>query len=231
MLDYAARLSAESGVRVTLTHVLGRAVALGLREVPSFHARVLFGRVVPHQRVDVGFAVDVGAGTDLAPAVVRGADLHSTVELARALERLVGTVRAGADRDFTRSNTLVRLMPWWSLPGLLAVAGLWNGGLSRRAFGQPGSPLGHAFVSNIGSLGIDEAYLAPVPFARVPLYLALGAVRERPVAVDGQVVVRPTVLLTATADHRVVDGAHAAALIRWLSRVLADPSVLDPEPA
>jgi pyruvate dehydrogenase E2 component (dihydrolipoamide acetyltransferase) len=70
-------------------------------------------------------------------------------------------------------------------------------------------------------------YLAPLPFARVPLYLAVGAVRDRPFVVDGALTVRPTVLLTATADHRVVDGAHAGALAAWLRTVLADPQVLD----
>ena len=226
-LAYAARLTEESGVRVTLTHVVGRAAALGLREVPAFHGRVLLGRVVPHERVHVGFAVDVGAGSDLAPAVVLDADLKSAVEIARDLQRLAGRVRAGGDRDFSRSNRLVRIAPWWAMRPVLAAASLWNGGLSRRALGQPGSPLGHAFVSNIGGLGIEEAFLAPLPFARVPLYLAIGAVRDRPVAVGGEIAVRPTFLLTATADHRVVDGAHAAALVAWFRRVLADPGLLD----
>lgn len=227
LLAYAQRLTAAGSVPVRLTHVIGRAVALGLREVPAFNARVLLGRVVRHERVDVGFAVDIRGGDDLAPAVVRDADLLPTVKIAELLAELARKVRAGEDRDFAFSNRLVRLAPWWSVPPVLAGAGLWNGGLGRPAFGQPGSPLGHAFISNIGSLGLDEAYLAPLPFARVPLYLAIGAVRDRPVAVDGAVVVRPTVLLTATADHRVVDGAHAAALVAWFRRVLADPALLD----
>lgn len=212
---------------VRLTHVIGRAVALGLREVPAFNARVVFGRVVPHRRVDVGFAVDIRSGFDLAPAVVRDADLLPTVRIAERLAELARTVRAGEDRGFSFSNRLVRVAPWWTMRPMLAGAGLWAGGLGRPALGQPGSPLGHAFISNIGGLGLDEAYLAPVPLARVPLYLAIGAVRDRPVALDGSVVVRPTVLLTATADHRLVDGAHAGALVAWFRTVLADPGLLD----
>jgi pyruvate dehydrogenase E2 component (dihydrolipoamide acetyltransferase) len=230
LLAYADRLTAASGVPVRLVHVLGRAVALGLREVPAFNARVLLGRVVPHERVDVGFAVDIRTGDDLAPVVVRDADLLPTVRIAELLDGAARTVRAGEDRAFATSARLVRIAPWWSVRPVLAVASLWNGGLGRAAFGQPGSPLGHAFLSNIGSLGLDEAYLAPVPFARVPLYLAIGAVRERPFVVDGALTVRPTVLLTATADHRVVDGAHAAALVAWFRTVLAAPELLDRDP-
>ena len=227
LLAYGQRLSADSGVPVRPVHVLGRAVALGLREEPAFNARVLLGRVVPHERVDVGFAVDIRNGDDLAPVVVRDADRLSTVRIAERLDAAARTVRAGTDRAFATSNRLVRIAPWWSVRPVLAAASLWTGGLGRPALGQPGFPLGHAFVSNIGSLGLDEAYLAPLPFARVPLYLALGAVRDRPFVVDGELTVRPTVLLTATADHRVVDGAHAAALVAWFRTVLADPELLD----
>jgi pyruvate dehydrogenase E2 component (dihydrolipoamide acetyltransferase) len=227
LLAYADRLTAAAGVPVRLVHVLGRAVALGLREVPAFNARVLFGRVVPHERVDVGFAVDIGDGDDLAPVLVRDADLLPTVRIAALLDAAARAVRTGENRAFAASTRLVRLAPWWSVRPVLAVAGLWNGGLGRPGFGQPGSPLGHVFVSNVGSLGLDEVYLAPLPFARVPLYLAVGAVRDRPFVVDGALTVRPTVLLTATADHRVVDGAHAGALAAWLRTVLADPQVLD----
>ncbi len=49
-------------------------------------------------------------------------------------------------------------------------------------------------------------------------------------AVDGQVVVRPQLVLTATADHWLVDGAHAAALARVVRTALADPDLLDLPP-
>ena len=66
-----------------------------------------------------------------------------------------------------------------------------------------------------------------MPFARVPVYLAIGAVRERPVVVGTEVVARPTCVLVATADHRIVDGAHAGLIQQALLRHLADPAGLD----
>jgi pyruvate dehydrogenase E2 component (dihydrolipoamide acetyltransferase) len=46
-------------------------------------------------------------------------------------------------------------------------------------------------------------------------------------ALDGQVVVRPQIVITATADHRLVDGAHAAKLARLVRGFLAAPDTLD----
>jgi pyruvate dehydrogenase E2 component (dihydrolipoamide acetyltransferase) len=96
-----------------------------------------------------------------------------------------------------------------------------------RAFGQPGHPLGSLFVTNIGSFGLDEGYVAPVPAARVPLYVCIGAVAPAAMVVDGEVVARPQIVITATADHRLVDGAHAAKLARIVRTLLAAPEQID----
>ena len=99
--------------------------------------------------------------------------------------------------------------------------------LGRPAFGQPGFPLGTAFVSNVGTVGLDEAFLAPLPFARTPVYLAVGAIRERALVVDGEIVVRPTTVLVATADHRLGDGSHAGEMVAGMKRLIADPTLMD----
>ena len=68
---------------------------------------------------------------------------------------------------------------------VLMLASLLNGGLGVRAFGQPAHPLGSLMVTNIGSFGLDEGYVAQVPLARTPLYVCVGAVQDAPMAVDG----------------------------------------------
>ena len=44
--------------------------------------------------------------------------------------------------------------------------------------------------------------------------LAVGAIEERPVARDGELVVRPMMTMTLTCDHRTIDGATAADFLR-----------------
>jgi pyruvate dehydrogenase E2 component (dihydrolipoamide acetyltransferase) len=44
--------------------------------------------------------------------------------------------------------------------------------------------------------------------------LAVGAIADRVVAVDGKAVVRPMLTLTLSSDHRVVDGATAAVFLK-----------------
>jgi pyruvate dehydrogenase E2 component (dihydrolipoamide acetyltransferase) len=57
----------------------------------------------------------------------------------------------------------------------------------------------------------------------------VGELAERPVVVDHQVVARPVIPITATLDHRYVDGWHVAKAMRALRAYLADPSAFEPK--
>ena len=76
-------------------------------------------------------------------------------------------------------------------------------------------------ISNLGMFGVDafSAIITP-PQAAV---LAVGRISDRIVAVNGQPVVRPIMTITLSSDHRVVDGAQAAAFLNDLAAALEQP--------
>ena len=79
-------------------------------------------------------------------------------------------------------------------------------------------------ISNLGMLGIDEftAVINP-PEAAI---LAVGAVTPKPVARDGQVVVRQMMRVTMSCDHRVIDGATGARFLQTFKRLLENPLLM-----
>jgi pyruvate dehydrogenase E2 component (dihydrolipoamide acetyltransferase) len=76
-------------------------------------------------------------------------------------------------------------------------------------------------ISNLGMFGIDEftAVINP-PEAAI---LAVGAATAVPEVRDGQLVEVPKMKITMTVDHRVLDGAMAAAFLRDLKGILEAP--------
>jgi pyruvate dehydrogenase E2 component (dihydrolipoamide acetyltransferase) len=74
-------------------------------------------------------------------------------------------------------------------------------------------------ISNLGSFGAD----AFTPIVNPPqcAILGVGRIVDKPVAVDGLVQVRPTMWLSLTFDHRIVDGAPAARFLQQLGDRLA----------
>jgi len=67
-------------------------------------------------------------------------------------------------------------------------------------------------VSSVGMFGIRHAYAPLAAFYRVPILVLVGELTPKPVAVNGVVVIRPVLPLTATIDHRYVNVSHAAQL-------------------
>jgi pyruvate dehydrogenase E2 component (dihydrolipoamide acetyltransferase) len=76
-------------------------------------------------------------------------------------------------------------------------------------------------ISNLGMHHVDSFTAIIVqPQAGI---LAVSAIKDRVVAVDGHPAVRPMMSLTLSSDHRVVDGARAAAFMHDLVGMLLDP--------
>jgi pyruvate dehydrogenase E2 component (dihydrolipoamide acetyltransferase) len=97
--------------------------------------------------------------------------------------------------------------------------------LSERAKAnklQPADISGATFtISNLGMFGVDAftAIIVP-PQAGI---LAVGAITDRVVAVDGMIGIRPMVTLTLSSDHRIIDGARAAQFMQEVVGTLSDP--------
>lgn len=73
-------------------------------------------------------------------------------------------------------------------------------------------------ISNLGMYGVDSFQaIVNAPQAAI---LAVGRIVERPAAVDGALAVRPVLTLTATFDHRVVDGARGAEFLDTLAALV-----------
>ena len=56
--------------------------------------------------------------------------------------------------------------------------------------------------------------------------LGLHAINERPVAVNGQVVIRPMMYLALSYDHRIVDGREAVTFLVKVKQAIEDPARL-----
>jgi 2-oxoglutarate dehydrogenase E2 component (dihydrolipoamide succinyltransferase) len=79
-------------------------------------------------------------------------------------------------------------------------------------------------ITNGGTFGS----LLSTPIINSPQSAILGmhAINSRPVALDGQVVIRPMMYLALTYDHRVVDGREAVTFLVKVKQVIEDPARL-----
>jgi hypothetical protein len=225
-LAYVEAARRETGVRVTLTHLVGKAAALAVAERPDVNAVVRRGRhIFLRDQVDVFFMVSFEGGENLSGAKVERADEKGVVDIARELEEGARRVREHRDRELKRTGNLLKLAPDALVgPAMRFITYLtYDLGLDLRAVGLPYDQFGSVMVTNLGTFGIAQGFVPLLPFARAPLMLAVGAVQDRPVAVGGRVEVRPVLSVGATFDHRLLDGFQAGRLAKRFQEALERP--------
>lgn len=79
-------------------------------------------------------------------------------------------------------------------------------------------------VTSVGNIG--GRFATPILNHPEVAILGVNQIHDRPMAVNGQVVVRPMMYLSPSFDHRVIDGAVAARFMSALKRLLEQPEAL-----
>ena len=89
---------------------------------------------------------------------------------------------------------------------------------------SPADMMGGTFtITNVGVFGVDTG--TPIINPGESAILALGAIRDMPWVVDGQVVPRKVCQLALSFDHRVVDGQQGSQFLADVGALLADPGM------
>ncbi len=227
-LAYVEAFRTGSGQRLTVTHLVAKAAADALRRYPEANVILRWNR--PWLRKHVGVCVLVVqpehlGRVDLTTATVPEADTLSLSGFAAALEERVQRVRHRRDMVIERGKRRSSM-----IPGLLMGVALrllsfvwYTLNVDLAWVGMPRDPFGSVAVSNVGSLGLERAYLAMVPYTRVALYLAPGAVRDEPVVEGDALVPGKLMTLTCTFDSRLIGQVLASRVLRHIGAILEDP--------
>jgi pyruvate dehydrogenase E2 component (dihydrolipoamide acetyltransferase) len=226
---YVAEFRAKTGRRLTISHLLAKAAAMSLKECPEANAIMRWNRIYLRKRIGVFFQVvmaDEGPGKiDLSGATLYDVERKSLIEICDEFEGKVAAVRARKDPALEKTRRTFLSIPYFFLNRFLKVLSFlqYTLNLDLSWAGVPTDPFGSIMITNIGTLGLDVAYVPLVPYSRVPMLIAAGAVKDVPVVENGAVVPAKIIALNATFDHRIIDGFHAASMSRTLRAWLEHP--------
>jgi pyruvate dehydrogenase E2 component (dihydrolipoamide acetyltransferase)/2-oxoglutarate dehydrogenase E2 component (dihydrolipoamide succinyltransferase) len=92
---------------------------------------------------------------------------------------------------------------------------------------MPDDVTGNTFtLTNIGAFGGGWGFATPIINQPDSAILGTGAITERAVVREGQIVIRPIMTYSFTFDHRVIDGAPAGKFMARVTELLENPSLL-----
>ncbi len=228
-MRYIADFRAKTGRKLTVSHLVAKAAAMVLKECPDANAILRWNRVYVRKRIGIFFQVvmtDQGEGkVDLSGATLYDVEKKSLVEIYDEFNDKVEKVRARTDPALEKTRGTFLGIPYLLLNPILKLISFlsYTLNLDLTRIGIPNDPFGSMMVTNIGSLGLDVGYVPLVPYSRVPILLATGAVKEKPIVEDGKVTVAKMMAVNATFDHRFIDGFHAAVMSRVLRQWMENP--------
>lgn len=230
VLEFIDKARKNTGARVTVTHMVGKAIAYSLGRHPDLNVRLYRGHFVKRDTVDIFFIVSAGAGAELSGVKVFGADEKPVVDIAGELHERAERIRSDDDVELGKTKRMLARTPRRLLGGSLRLAA-WltaDRDIDLKSRGLPRQAFGSAIVSSVGMFGIGHAYAPLSPYYRIPFLALVGEVVKKPVVVDDEVVVRPMLTISATLDHRYLDGFHASRLATSVREYLGDPGRFEP---
>lgn len=221
------RLRESEGLHVTVTHLVAKALALGLLDNPDGNGLIIGKRLYHRSDVDIFCQVASEDGRDLSGVKLCRVDQMPLRQIAHTLNARVAQVRARKDREVEKSKATLARIPDWLLGGTMrAVTFLtYDLGLDLSRFGVAYDQFGSAMVTSIGSVdaGLGLALAPLVPFSHVPIVVLVNNIQRRPAVVGEQILIRPMLTLGCTFDHRFIDGITGARIAAALRRALTHP--------
>lgn len=222
----------KEGVKTTLTYILTLIIGRAIREeVPELNTYVKRGKIVQREQIDATVSVLLPGG-QMGSVKVLNADQLTIAELSNGMAEKISNSRKGDENDTMQSKSFLANIPWpfrnWFFKLYRTVTIHW--GISLPGLGLDSNSFGSYVVSNIGSVGLDTGYGSLLPSSNVSVVWILGSIVKKPVVVNEDIVPRRIMALSATLDHRVVDGSHGGRMFRKIKYYIKHPEMLETAP-
>lgn len=222
----AAVREAHPELHPTLFHVVLWSMARMFDRHPRLNRFVAGGRIYQRDSITIAFTLKSELSDEgiLLEVKHRFDPAQSFVELVHDLQFEVAASRGGAEGLADRELALFLRLPPTMRRGVVRLANAanaWN--LLPRTFIDEDPFFASAFVTNLGSVGLDAAFHHLYEYGTIPIFGALGKVHETVEVEDGAPVVARTASMKFTYDERVEDGLYAAGALADFQRMVEHP--------
>jgi len=218
--------AAHPELRPTLFHVVLWALTGTIARHPHLNRFVAGGKVWDRDGIWISYTAKTTLDEDgeLIEIKRRFDGEQSFVDLVQAATDDVASARRGAHGLADRELELFLHLPPVLRRGVVRVAAGANAlNLLPRSFVEGDPFFASAFVTNLGSVGLDAAFHHLYEYGTIPIFCALGKVHDAPVIDGGEVRIGRVASVKFSYDERVEDGLYAGRALEDFRRFVEDP--------
>jgi pyruvate/2-oxoglutarate dehydrogenase complex dihydrolipoamide acyltransferase (E2) component len=197
-------------------------VSMALKDTPEANV-ILKGNKVFYRDTQNIFihVIEDDAFNELSGYVVYDSHRKSYEEVNTETNEALKKIKNG-ESFFKSSLLLVRYIPNFLFPLVYKLSGLLLYRFNINLFPSliPTDCFGSIMISNIGSIGLEKAFIPLVSHSGAHLAMSYGKSFNKLVKIDDKIQERPYVSLGFTFDHRAMDGYHLNLLIKKIENII-----------
>lgn len=218
--------SADPTLHPTFFHVVLWALARTLARHPGLNRFVAGGRL--YQRDGIWISYTAKTQLDETGVLVevkrRFEPSQPFLSLVSEVKLATAAKRAGSADLADKELELFLHLPPALRRGVVRIAAGANAlNLLPRSFVADDPFFASAFVTNLGSIGLDAAFHHLYEYGTIPIFCAVGRIKEGVVAEGGVAVVARVASIKITFDERIEDGLYAAHALDDLQQAIEHP--------
>lgn len=230
-LDAYISKKEEEGIRMSYMNIIYAALVRMLAEKPALNRFVMDGRTYARNGITISLAIKKEMTEEIEETTLK-IPFTGSENIFEVKEKLDSTIAKNKDLSAENSTDrlakLLSLVPDWLFKFIVNILMfLDKHGMMPKAVINASPFHTSAFLTNVGSLGIDAIYHHLYNFGTTGVFLAMGKKKKAYIYDDDNVVQAKTISLAWVADERICDGFYYANALKSFYRYMKKPELLE----
>jgi hypothetical protein len=149
-------------------------------------------------------------------------------DISKKIHDKVNGVKTGAFDSTDQTIDFLTSLPKWITSLIFSGVNFMNHfGLLSRKFIDENPLFSSAYLTNVGSIGLEAPFHHMYEFGTTSLFVSLGKIHEEVIIKDGQMTKAHVVHVNFTIDERIADGIYMAKALNDFVYYMENPEVLE----
>lgn len=228
--EYIAKKEQE-GIRMSYMNIIYAALVRLLAEKPALNRFVMDGRTYARHGITISLAIKKEMTEEIEETTVKlpftGAE--NIFEIKEKLDSAIEQNKElSAENSTDKLAKLLSLVPNWLFKFIVnMLIFLDKYGMMPKAVISASPFHTSAFLTNVGSLGIDAIYHHIYNFGTTGIFLAMGKKKKSYIYEDDNIIQEKTISLAWVADERICDGFYYATALKSFYKYMRKPELLE----
>lgn len=228
--EYIAKKDAE-GIKISYMAIIYSSLVRILAEKPLINRFVMNGRVYARNSIDISLAIKKGMSETAEETTLK---LHfngseNIFDIKNRLEEaIVQNKDVAAENGTDKLAKSLAFIPSWLIKFIVNILMfLDRHDLMPKSVIEASPFHTSAFLTNVGSLGIDSIYHHLYDFGTTGVFLAMGKKGKSLINVDDTLAEEKTLSLRWVLDERICDGYYYANAVKLFNKYMKKPELLE----